>query len=356
MLNFLTKTLRSPWTREIIEWAVYILFTSIALFISDVLIDLIFFDSNQPCQNPYEMALRTFPHPDLPENQTQTLREVLFITHKLRSALEEVLLPEEATDEDLWRYDQMTKSLETRGDLSWLVLEESNAAKLYNACRGREESRLTDGRIVSKIKPRTADEQRLEAKYAIFRRLKRLHQYYNSLTYGERELQEGDSADRGEYKRPNSWAPEFVEDRLPPFKPQPDGVDETEHFVLTNLNDKEKADELYDDLMKRRNRAIAYLKIHPPKPEGWAPRRSDAWEMTSQVDLETGKLHGKPEYWKPLYGSWGMEYIPTMWKERPFTEEEQKKENEAIKERHHRYQARRTRKEEYLDSVTQAAE
>ena len=303
------------------------------------------------------MAMRTFPHPDLPENQTQTLREVLFITHKLRSALEEVLLPEESKDEDFVQYDNMTRSLETRGDMSWLVFQESDAAKFYNAINhGKEERTWTDGQMVSRIKLRTADERRLEEEYAIFQRLNSLHQYFSSLIYDKREHEDGDSADRGEFKQPNSWAPEFVDDRLPPFKPHSDGAAQSEYSVLKKPIDEKEADELYDDLMRRRNRALAYLKLHPPKPMGWAPKRNDAWEVTSKTDVKTGNLHGMPEYWKPMYRSWGMENVPIMWKERPFTEEEQNKENEAIMKKVNQSQERRARKMEYLAKVTQAAE
>ncbi|KAF2154432.1 hypothetical protein K461DRAFT_129309 [Myriangium duriaei CBS 260.36] len=280
-----------------------------------------------------------FPHQDIPAAQESTLREILYAANTLSKEITPVLLPENSDDAHLAYYDAIMTNLETRHDISWLVLEETS---LISSLRGLHDNRQ---RRIEGAKfgwagihneagvPLTPAEERLYAHFNVANRGHALYQHFDA----ERVR-----------KAVATWDPDYVNTFVPPFRSL--SPLETAPAIVVDEGQAAEAMSEYDSLMSRRYHAISYLKLHPPKPMGWAPLTSDAWAKTRKSDIDSGNLHGRPE-WKPIYRKWDLEDVPIGWKERKLTKEEEDAELQRLIKSNKEYQDRDERIKQFLSEL-----
>ncbi|GAM85240.1 hypothetical protein ANO11243_032440 [Dothideomycetidae sp. 11243] len=283
-----------------------------------------------------------FPHQEIPTDQQDVLREVLYAAHTFRDELGPVLLPEHSDDEHMAHYDAIMTDLETRHDISWLVLEETSlAAILRNIPQNRERRMNREkafgwmGQYNEAGVPLTPAEHRLYTDHRLSARAEAL----------ERHL----SKARLEAKV-DTWDLEYITTYVPTFRPS-----ESSAPLALTAEQAAVADREFSLFTSKRSRALAKLRREPPKPMGWAPLAPDAWQNTKKRDIDMGNLHGRPG-WKPIYRSWETESMPWLASDYNHMSPE---EQEADTERSLAFVARSQRRSEqvqaYVDELRAAA-
>ncbi|KAK6221266.1 hypothetical protein QIS74_04834 [Colletotrichum tabaci] len=284
----------------------------------------------------------TNPWRDLPPDPAvhQTIREVLFIGDTLRDGM----LPTSLPDDDYESYSAMLRSLETRSDLTWLVIQETRIDQTVMAIANR-------GGYHSPIP---------EEPYDLHGRAERLHGHWSAL------------ASRKD--RPDRWDARFDTTHLPPLLARhasDSGQDgDSSGFHLTT-EQKAAADAKYTAFRKRRDRAVSYLKDHPPKPMAWSPVQMDhpdetapggAWEMLFHKGIVQagrkvlgGRLAGNPAL-KPIYRDLITEHVPYDWVNpdepmREYAERDHLKEMEAFREESKAQQERADRQAKFQEAL-----
>ncbi|TQN67331.1 hypothetical protein CSHISOI_08102 [Colletotrichum shisoi] len=265
----------------------------------------------------------TNPWRDLPPDPAvhQTIREVLFIRDTLRDGM----LPTSLPDDDYDSYSAVLRSLETRTDLTWLVIQETRVDQTVMAIANR-------GGYRSPIP---------EEPYDLHGRAERLHGHWFALASHK--------------DRPDRWDVRFDTTHLPPLL----------------AGHKATADAKYAAYRKRRDRAVSYLKDHPPKPMAWSPVQTDhpdeiapggAWEILfHKAIVQAGRkvlgsrLAGNPAF-KPIYRDLITERVPYDWVNpdepvREYAERDHLKEMEAFREESKARQERADRQSKFQEAL-----
>ncbi|OLN87489.1 hypothetical protein CCHL11_06190 [Colletotrichum chlorophyti] len=238
----------------------------------------------------------TNPWRDLPTDPDvhETLKEILLIRDTLRDGM----LPTSLPDDDYDIYSAMLRSLESRTDLTWLVVQETDIDKTIMAIANR-------GGYHSPIP---------QEPHGLHGRAKKLFDHWRTLDASK--------------DKPNRWEAGFDTTHLPPLL--------TERALESNRNtkpakleltpaQKAKADAKYKAYRKRRDRSVSYLKSNPPKPMALVPvhagsdlRRCTWGTVLSDGMIRVGrkmfggKFAGNPMF-KPVYRDLATERVPYDW-------------------------------------------
>lgn len=269
-----------------------------ALLIFDVVLNVLDATGIISLEDNYADFSSTNPYRDLPDDPSvlDTIREVLFIGDVLQSGL----LPTSLPDDDYALFSDLLRSLETRQDLTWLVMQETRVDRVIMATANR------GGSLRSAIPDEPHD---LQA------RVVALHRHWSAL--------------QREPDHPERWSPEFDTASVPPLlgaKALGDSPDATQLFHLTlDPEQAAEADKKYAEYRSRRDWKVSYLKRNPPTPLAWAPVPQESAELKSTWEsiftdgiVEAGrqvlatKLTKNPKF-KPIYRDLLTERVPYDW-------------------------------------------
>ncbi|PNS20998.1 valine-tRNA ligase [Sphaceloma murrayae] len=318
------------WAYRIFRWTVY---SIVGIIVADRIILL---TSDYFALVPAEPAM--FPHQDIPDSQISVLRDLRYAGEELRNALTPVLLPEDAGESNFTFYDTLLCHIEARRDISHIVLVESNIESALVAISSSVKGRTTPVTKHTIFKgvygeygiPLTSEEHTLDLHHNFFSRIARAEAHFQSLKSG----------------RPDTWDEAYTTTMLPPVNATADP--ETAHALSLDPSQESRAQSLLDRHLRRRNKALKYLRLNPPKPMAWSPQTPDAWDKTRKVDIESGNLHGRKE-WKPMYRSWDLERGLFTWEDPDQTEEQAALELEGLQQGNEEYDQWKARKESYLE-------
>ncbi|OHF02937.1 hypothetical protein CORC01_01695 [Colletotrichum orchidophilum] len=262
----------------------------------------------------------TNPWRDLPTDSAvhSSIREVLLISDTLRDGM----LPTSLTDDDYDTYSSMLRNLETRQDVTWLVIQETGVDKTIMAIANR-------GGHHSPIP---------EEPHDLHERAKKLHHHWFTLASAN--------------NKPDRWDAQFDTTYLPPLVAR-QGLGSGQKSDSSQLDltpaQKAEADAKYKAYRKRRDRAVSYLKKNPPKPMAWVPvqttpeKSRSLWESLFSDGIVKpgrkvagGKLAGNPGF-KPVYRDLITERVPYDWVDpdepvKEYAETDHLKEMEAFRE------------------------
>ncbi|KZL84774.1 hypothetical protein CI238_10186 [Colletotrichum incanum] len=281
----------------------------------------------------------TNPWRDLPPDPAvhKTIREVLLIGDTLRDGM----LPTSLPDDDHDMYSAMLRSLETRTDLTWLVIQETGVDKTIMAIANR-------GGYHSPIP---------EEPHDLHVRTERLHHHWSTLASAN--------------DKPDRWEARFDTTSLPPLvSGHASGPGQNADATNLDMTSEQKmaADMKYRAYRKRRDRAVSYLKDHPPKPMAWFPIQKEpeitrsAWEtIFNDGIVQAGrkvlgsKLAGNPMF-KPVYRDLITEHIPYDWVNldepvKEYTEKDHLQEMEAFREESRVRQERTDRQAKFQEEL-----
>ncbi|KAK2059507.1 hypothetical protein LY76DRAFT_512005 [Colletotrichum caudatum] len=281
----------------------------------------------------------TNPWRDLPANPAvhEIIREVLFIGDTLRDGMLPTSLPSDNYD----MYSAMLSSLETRTDLTWLVVHETNIDKTIMAIANR-------GGNHSPIP---------EEPHDLHRRAESLHRHWFTLASAK------DKPDRWDTRFDTTSVPPLVSRHTPGSGAKVDSSD----LGLT-AEQKLVADAKYRAYRQRRDRAVSYLKSHPPKPMAWVPVQTEPeksrsiWEtlfddgiVQAGRKVMGGKLARNPMF-KPVYRDLVTERVPYDWvnPDEPtgeYSEKEHLKEMEAFREESRAREERTDRQAKFQEEL-----
>jgi hypothetical protein len=224
----------------------------------------------------------------------------MFIASYIYEYLRDTLLPTSLPDTDYELCSTFLRSLETREDLTFLVIYESDIRSGVNAIASRYDSPSN---------PMAEEPFELQARF------KALSQHWGDIEQAPNV--------------PHKWESTWDTAKLPPLlKAQPlvvNGVDgdfqRQGGFKLEFTPEQEVA---ATKIFNHYNSTRSY-KEHPPKPLGWAPVAKQpfalhsAWEdLFPDGNIEAGrsipdhKLAGN-DAWRPIYGSLMLESVPWTW-------------------------------------------
>ncbi|GKT50841.1 uncharacterized protein ColSpa_11022 [Colletotrichum spaethianum] len=281
----------------------------------------------------------TNPWRDLPPSTAVhgTIGEVLLIGDTLRDGM----LPTSLPDDDYDMYSAMLRSLETRSDLTWLVVQETGIDKTVMAIANR-------GGYHSPIP---------EEPHDLHERAKRLHRHWFTLASAK--------------DKPDRWEARFDTTSLPPLvsgRATGSGQNTDPTTMDLTVEQKEAADTKYRAYRQRRDRAVSYLKDHPPKPMAWSPIQTEpestrgAWEtIFSDGIVQAGrkvvasKLAKNPMF-KPIYRDLLTERVPYDWVNpnepvKEYTEQDHLKDMEAFREGSRTRQERTDRQAKFQEEL-----
>ncbi|WYZ44803.1 hypothetical protein EsH8_VIII_000119 [Colletotrichum jinshuiense] len=281
----------------------------------------------------------TNPWRDLPADRAvhDTLREVLVIRDTLRDGL----LPTSLPDDDYDAYSAMLRSLETRTDLSWLIVQETGIDRVVMAIANR-------GGHHSPIP---------EEPHDLHERSKKLHSHWWALISAK--------------DKPDRWEARFDTTYLPPLltgHALGSGQKAASATLDMTAAQKANAEAKYKDYRTHRDRMVSYLKNNPPKPMAWVPIQRDpemsrgVWEtlfsdgvVKAGRKVLGGKLASNPMF-KPVYRDLLTERVPYEWvdPEQPvkeYTEQDHLKEMEAFSEQTRITQERRDKQAAYQEEL-----
>ncbi|WDK21183.1 hypothetical protein CGRA01v4_12471 [Colletotrichum graminicola] len=281
----------------------------------------------------------TNPWRDLPPSPAvhETIREVLFIGDTLRDGM----LPTSLPDDNYDMYSDMLSSLETRTELTWLVVQETSIDKTIMAIANR-------GGHYSPIP---------EEPHDLHARAERLRRHWFTLASAK--------------DKPDRWDTRFDTTSLPPLvvRHTPGSGPKTGFSGLDlTVEQKLAADAKYRAYRKRRDRAVSYLKSHPPKPMAWLPVQTEPEESRSVWETLFGdgivqagrkvmgdKLIGNPMF-KPVYRDLITERVPYDWvnPDEPvveYNEKEHLKNMEAFREESRARQERTDRQAKFQEEL-----
>ncbi|GAD98933.1 hypothetical protein NECHADRAFT_52057 [Paecilomyces variotii No. 5] len=343
MLQFILRLLGALWRFRLVKWTIRL---ALFLFLLDQslfylhtfgVIDLdnllgiedeVPYDANRAGTNPYR---------DLPADPAvlDTIKEVAYISDILSATF----LPTSLPDDDYALCSHYLRSLETRTDISWLVLEETGIDRTISAISSR-------GRSWRNPIP--------DEPFSLHERFTKLHQHWWAL-----QLDPG---------KPERWEKWFDETYLPPLlksKPLENAQDSQPFQIQFTPDQQAEADAKFAKYLRERERKVSYLKIHPPKPLGFVPVSRDsgasqrAWgSLFSDGVVEAGRsisfgsLTENPTF-KPIYGSLGLELVPFSWvspadKDKPpQSDEDRERQTSQILVDMEKMRERRARREEF---------
>ncbi|GJC78818.1 hypothetical protein ColLi_01656 [Colletotrichum liriopes] len=281
----------------------------------------------------------TNPWRDLPPDPAihKTILEVLLIGDTLRDGM----LPTSLPEDDYGMYSAMLRSLETRKDLTWLVIQETGVDKTIMAIANR-------GGYHSPIP---------EEPHDLHVRAERLHHHWSTLASA--------------HDKPDRWEARFDTTSLPPLvNGHVSGSGQNAGATNLDLTSEQKvaADTKYRAYRKRRDRAVSYLKDHPPKPMAWFPIQAEpemtrsAWEtIFSDGIVQAGrkvlgsKLAGNSLF-KPVYRDLITERVPYDWVNpdepvKEYTEKDHLKEMETFREESRVRQERTDRQARFQEEL-----
>ncbi|KAH6714693.1 hypothetical protein BKA61DRAFT_735062 [Leptodontidium sp. MPI-SDFR-AT-0119] len=231
-----------------------------------------------------------------PPEIENALKEVQCILGYLKRFLTPTPLPED----DLELMSDYLLSMETRDDLTALVLKQTEAESAINMV----------SRILLKDDTKYNFKSRAEAL------LKHWYKLRSSiLKYTPEEM----LADRP----------------LAPFKTDlPDDKPAEWKLDLGEARTAEAQRQL--ELLKmEKNRCVKYwTTVKPPRVMGWAPVDGEAWKKVSRTDLENGNLFFSP-YFSPIWESYGLAQMDAMFWTDPDQTPEEEAEHEKLKVEQH---------------------
>ncbi|KAJ9243798.1 hypothetical protein DTO169E5_2427 [Paecilomyces variotii] len=295
------------------------------------------YDANRAGTNPYR---------DLPDNQAvlDAIKEVAYISDVLR----DTFLPTSLPDDDYALCSKYLRSLETRADVSWLVLEETGIDRTVSAISNRNTTRRNP----------IPDEP-----FSLHERFKKLHQHWWAL--------------QNDPGKPERWEKWFDETYLPPLLKSKslESTQDSEPFQIQFTPDQQAdADAKFTKYLEERERKVSYLKIHPPKPLGFVPVPRDsellrgAWgNLFSDGVVEAGRpispgiLTENPTF-KPIYGSLWLESVPFDWvspadKDKPAkSDEDRERQTTELLAEMDKMRERRARQEQFQKSLIEENE
>ncbi|KAL2673939.1 hypothetical protein Neosp_012384 [[Neocosmospora] mangrovei] len=233
--------------------------------------------------NPSHDFLQRFnPFKDLPDDPdtVNTFREVSYIKAKLQYYLVPTSLP----GDDYALCSKLLRSLETRRDLTWLVLDETGTRETIQAIGRRG----------------TPREPTPEEPFDLSQRAKTLAAHWTALA----KLP----------GCPKKWEAAFSTQHQPPL------ITEESKLEL----DPEQAADLekeYTEWRTRRDEKAAYLKYNPPHPTGYVQATRDqvpvdeTWELLPWVIFEgAASPNDGSRRWLPIYTSLLSQRIPFGWR------------------------------------------
>ncbi|KAJ4267175.1 hypothetical protein NW762_003276 [Fusarium torreyae] len=200
---------------------------------------------------------RCNPFRDLPKDAAleNTLCEVRYIDRTLR----DMMVPTSLPGDDYHLCSKLLRSLETRRDLTWLVLRETDIRDTISAIARRGGRR-------SPIPNEPHDLQS---------RVRALERHWSALEKCHTRLRE--------------WEPKYASHRQPPLLDEKDGA-------VLELSDEQAADAEaeYREWRSDRDRKVSYLKLNPPEPAAFlkVARRDiqtdETWDMLPTSDSQQG--------------------------------------------------------------------
>lgn len=210
------------------------------------------------------------------------------------------LLPTSLADDDYAYYSTLLRNLETRTDLTPLIIDESGVKQTMLALAQRRDSVST---------PRAQEPFNLQTRFSA------LHRHWSE----------------AEKHYPERWEDEYDTQPVPPLLQARGLVDDgTAQKVLTvdgsgtggvklelTLEQQKAADRGYFRYFTSRKYKVSYLKLHPPKPIGAVPRATsnEPNKLNKIWDNLWSSGSGDGVDWKPLYGSLLTENVPISWRE-----------------------------------------
>ncbi|KAF4984700.1 hypothetical protein FZEAL_140 [Fusarium zealandicum] len=221
------------------------------------------------------------PFRDLPTdaNVVHALREVRYIERTLRY----LMVPTSLPGDDYALCSTLLRSLETRQDLSWLVLRETGVQDTIQVIARR-------GGIRTPI----PDEP-----FGLHERAKTLDRHWHTL---ERNP-----------AKPREWEAEFSSQRQPPL------IRDEDALVLS-LTQVSEAETMYRQWRTDRDWKVSYLKRHPPVPTGYVRvtrnqvHSDETWRMLPTVNSpDDGTSQHDTCKLLPIYASLVSQRVPLNW-------------------------------------------
>lgn len=219
---------------------------------------------------------RCNPFRDLPQDAKveNTLCEVRYIDRTLRDSLVPTSLP----GDDYHLCSKLLRSLETRRDLTWLVLRETDIRDTISAIARRGGRRAP---IPSEP-------------HDIHSRAKALERHWSALEKCHTKLRE--------------WEPKYATQSQPPILDEKDGS-------ALELSDEQaaQAEMEYREWRSDRDRKVSYLKTNPPEPATFVPveRRDIQTDETWNILPPSDSQHGMRllPVWTPIF----FQEVPLDW-------------------------------------------
>ncbi|KAM0425869.1 hypothetical protein ACHAPT_008807 [Fusarium lateritium] len=275
--------------------------------------------------NPSQAFLeRCSPFKDLPDDSdtVNALREVNYIKTKLRYFLVPTSLP----GDDYALCSTLLRSLETRRDLTWLVLQETGTQDTIRAIsrRGGPRNPIPDEH------------------FDLTQRAKALTAHWKTLSK--------------QPDQPREWEPGFATQRAPPLI--------TEDFKL-DLDPTQiaEAEEKYEQWRTHRDLKVSYLKRNPPPPTGYVQATRDevpvdeTWDILPWVILPgTASPNDGTRRWLPIYTSLVTQHVPVRWRnpDVPPPREKTKEEWDQWKEEYEKGMERNEKQHEFQKQLREA--
>jgi hypothetical protein len=294
-LTYLRRVLPSRTLR----WVLYI---TISLKAIQIIRNLTTDPSSLQAAQAYYAS--TNPYRDLPPDQEQAVKEVLYIAETLRDTFLPISLPEK-DDYDL--FSSLLRSLETRRDVSRTTFHETGVDRTLMAIANRPAS-VTEVELAGLVE-----------------RFAALHEHWSRLAR--------------EAGKPERWEVRHDVTFLPPLVETGDVSGEDEGIgALLGPERVADMEDRFAEWHQSRNRKVSYLKTHPPRPLAWVPvlaadggGRDAAWaDVLDGGVVEAGKRIAEKALvrspaWKPFYRDLSTENVPFDWQvpgEKEMTEEE----------------------------------
>ncbi|RMJ20229.1 hypothetical protein CDV36_000108 [Fusarium kuroshium] len=261
-----------------------------------------------------EFLQRCNPFKDLPNDPdtVNTLREVSYIKIKLQH----FLIPTSLPGDDYALCSKLLRSLETRRDLTWLVIDETGVKDTVQAISRRGSPR----------------EPIPDEPFELTQRAKALTAHWTALT----KLPE----------HPRKWEAAFRTQDQPPFI--------TEEFKLElDLEQTADLEKTYTEWRTRRDEKATYLKYNTPHPTGYVQATRDqvpvdeTWEILPWVIFEgAASPNDGSRRWLPIYTSLLSQNIPFGWRapDAPPPRQKTKEEKEQWEREYRADNERRERK------------
>lgn len=235
----------------------------------------------------------------------------MYIARFLHDYLADNFLPTTLPTDNYSLLSDYLRNIETRQDLTWLILEESKLDKAVMAVSQRRDS----------VQKPLVDEP-----FDLQKRFKALNLHWATLAQHD--------------DRPQSWQDAFDTVLIPPLlKAQPLDVNgAVDQALMGKPQLKESITEIvmtpeqhvsselqFKYYLGTRSYKVSYLRSHPPRPMGYAPVAKQPFALRNSWDkvftdgiIEAGRsiafsqLANNDE-WRPIYGSLDLQRVPWTW-------------------------------------------